>query len=147
MFCHKDKPVCKVVRCKLCRLRWLVPVFIFLMVCNFERIQQQDWRRPVEHFYRVDLYNHWLSKNRCHFVTISFHGNAFIGLLRSTKKTRKFYGRTFAIRENCLFSQFSEIPLPIIFFKIFVHFPFQVPKAITKKNHGVTELAFKLFNP
>ena len=86
MFCHKDKPVCKVVRCKLCRLRWLVPVFIFLMVCNFERIQQQDWRRPVEHFYRVDLYNHWLSKNRCHFVTISFHGNAFIGLLRSTKK-------------------------------------------------------------
>ena len=44
-------------------------------------------------------------------------------------------------------SKYSEIPLRRIFFKIFVHFPFQVPKAITKKNHGVTELVFKLFEP
>ena len=28
-------------------LRWLVPVFIFLMVCDFERIKQKDWPRPV----------------------------------------------------------------------------------------------------
>ena len=28
-----------------------------------------------------------------------------------------------------------------------MHFPFQVPKAVTKKNHGVAELVFKLFEP
>ena len=28
------------------------------------------------------------------------------------------------------------------FFRIIVHFPFQMPKAITKKNQGVTGLIF-----
>ena len=28
------------------------------------------------------------------------------------------------------------------FFKIIVHFPFQMPKAVTKKNQGVTGLFF-----
>ena len=49
------------------------------------------------------------------------------------------------MRENSLFLNFLKFR-SVEFFKN-LHFPFQVPKAITKKNHGVTELVFKLFEP
>ena len=65
-------------------------------------------------------------------VTPSFYCFNIMLSLRANvrKKIKKFYGRKFALYANCHFSKFTRNRLRKFFFKIVVHFPFQMPKAM-----------------